>query len=95
MIVRETKEMIKCDICLDELHSPFALRNDGSYQNTFVIKNDNHFCFICAGKLFDVLPTCNNIDPNELSRGSKRVNNKIYCTYDIDLKLKGWINEKG
>ena len=34
MIVRETKEVLKCDICLDELYKPFTLRNDGSYQNT-------------------------------------------------------------
>ena len=54
MIKKVTTEEILCDICSCTLNKPLALRNDGSYQSTFLEYENTHLCFICAGKILDI-----------------------------------------
>jgi len=45
----ENIEIIKCDCCGTQLYRPKVLRNDGSFQMTFVEEDNHIICFHCVG----------------------------------------------
>ncbi len=49
------KEIVACDICERELNKRTIFRNDGSYQTDYITKGGVDICFICAGKVLDIV----------------------------------------
>ncbi len=53
--ITTTQEKKVCDACDTILTLPDVLRNDGSYQDTFITKGAVDLCFKCAARLFKSL----------------------------------------
>jgi len=49
----KTEVSIFCDCCSKELHDPGIRKNDGSFQEPYLKRDDDtDLCWDCAGKLF-------------------------------------------
>ena len=85
-MIKEVKQsQVVCDCCGVILVKRDAFRNDGSYQNSYVEKNEVDICFNCAGKIFDlcIIKNVSQEQVNEFVKKLKEKDKPLGCRIEI------------
>ena len=62
-------EEIYCDACSQKLEKLTSLRNDGSWQRSFISKNSKfELCFTCSLRIFENLEVDDSILEKEIEK---------------------------